>query len=432
MVSRQLFTAMDLFDVKDRLEKAKHAPLAELMRPETLDELVGQEELVAPGAPLRTLLELDAVPSMILWGPPGVGKTTLARLVARTTKSRFVPLSATTSGIADLKKAVEEARERRALHGERTIVFIDEIHRWNKAQQDAFLPHVEDGTVTLIGATTENPSFEVNSALLSRAKVFILRPLGVEALSAIVERALKRVKERGRYPYKLKVSKDAVRYLAMAVDGDARAALNGLEMALRCAKPDDAGVVYLKKEGLSKILQKSHLLYDRQGEEHYNIISALHKSMRGSDADAALYWLGRMLEAGEDPLYVARRVVRFASEDIGLADPQALVQAAAAYQACQALGMPECDVHLAQAVAYCARAPKSNALYAAVGKVRQDIRDLPNEGVPLHLRNAPTKLMKGLGYGKDYKYNPSFKEPVDQDYLPTSLKGRKYLEDEEA
>lgn len=419
---------MDLFDVKDRMEKKKQAPLAELMRPETLDELLGQEALVGPGSPLRTLLELDAVPSMILWGPPGVGKTTLARIVARLTKAAFVQLSATTSGIADLKKAIEEAKERRALHGSRTIVFVDEIHRWNKAQQDAFLPHVEDGTVTLIGATTENPSFEVNGALLSRSRVFVLQALSAEALEAVLKRALALVKERGIYPYKVKVEQGALAYLAAVANGDARAALNGLELGLRSVRPDGKDVVHLKKEALAKTLQKNHLLYDRQGEEHYNVISALHKSMRGSDADAALYWLGRMLEAGEDPLYVARRVVRFASEDIGLADPQALVQCVAAYQACHQLGMPECDVILAQAVAYCARAPKSNALYAAIGEVRRDIREKPNEGVPFHLRNAPTKLMKQVGYGKGYKYNPDFKEPVDQDYLPTSLKGRTYLD----
>ncbi len=426
---------MDLFDLKTEKTKESQAPLAELMRPRTLDDLVGQEDLVGEGSTLRTLLELDAVPSMIFWGPPGVGKTTLARIIAGMTKSRFVQLSATTSGIADLKRAVEEARERRALHGDRTIIFIDEIHRWNKAQQDAFLPHVEDGTVTLIGATTENPSFEVNSALLSRSRVFVLQTLSVEAIEAVLKRALALIKERGVYPYNVKLDKEALKYLATISNGDARAALGALELSLRSAKglsPEAVAkgdVVHLKKEALAKTLQKNHVLYDRQGEEHYNIISALHKSMRGSDADAALYWLGRMLEAGEDPLYVARRVVRFASEDIGLADPQALVQCVAAQQACHQMGMPECNVVLAQAVAYCARAPKSNALYEAYGSVQRDIREMPNEGVPLHLRNAPTKLMKNLGYGKEYKYNPAFAEPVEQEYLPPSLKGRKYLKD---
>ncbi len=420
---------MNLFDLKDQKEKEKQAPLAELMRPRTLDDFVGQDELVGEGSTLRTLLELDAVPSMIFWGPPGVGKTTLARIIAGMTKSRFVQLSATTSGIADLKRAVEEARERRALYGDKTIIFIDEIHRWNKAQQDAFLPHVEDGTVTLIGATTENPSFEVNSALLSRSRVFVLHALSVDAIEAVLKRSIVLVKQRNVYPHKIKLEKDAVHYLASIANGDARAALNGLELGLRSVRPDVKGVVHLKKEALAKTLQKNHLLYDRQGEEHYNIISALHKSMRGSDADAALYWLGRMLEAGEDPLYIARRIVRFASEDIGLADPNALVQTVAAYQACHQIGMPECNVILAQAVVYCARAAKSNALYEAYGQVQRDIRDFPNEGVPLHLRNAPTKLMKNLGYGKDYKYNPAFTEPIEQDYLPKSLKGRKYLED---
>jgi putative ATPase len=427
---------MDLFDLKTEKTKQTHAPLAELMRPGTLDDFVGQDELVGADSPLRALLELDAVPSMILWGPPGVGKTTLARIIAGMTQARFVPLAATTSGIADLKKAVEEARERRALHGHRTIVFIDEIHRWNKAQQDAFLPHVEDGTVTLIGATTENPSFEVNGALLSRSRVFVLKALSVEAIEDVLKRALARIRERGVYPYKIKLGKDALHYLATIANGDARAALNGLELGLRSAKSlshaalAEGDVVHLKKEALAKALQKNHLLYDRQGEEHYNIISALHKSMRGSDADASLYWLGRMLEAGEDPLYVARRVVRFASEDIGLADPQALIQCVAAYQACHQIGMPECNVILAQAVAYCARAPKSNALYEAYQRVQNDIREFPNEGVPLHLRNAPTKLMKNLGYGKGYKYNPAYERPVEQDYLPTSLKGRLYLDDQ--
>jgi putative ATPase len=270
---------------------------------------------------------------------------------------------------------------------------------------------------------------EVNSALLSRSRVFVLKALTVEAIEAVLKRALALVQERGVYPYKIKLDKEASKYLASIANGDARSALNGLELGLRSVRPDAGNVVFLKKEALAKTLQKNHLLYDRQGEEHYNIISALHKSMRGSDADAALYWLGRMLEAGEDPLYVARRIVRFASEDIGLADPNALLQCVASYQACHQLGMPECNVILAQAVAYCARAPKSNALYVGYQKVQADIREFPNEGVPLHLRNATTKLMKNAGYGKGYKYNPDFKEPVEQEYLPASLKGRKYLED---
>jgi putative ATPase len=418
-----------LFEHKLKQDRAQHVPLAELMRPETLDDYVGQDEMVGEGSALRTLLELDAIPSMIFWGPPGVGKTTLARIIARMTKSRFVALSATTSGKEDLLRAVGEAREWLAIHGQRTIIFVDEIHRWNKAQQDAFLPHVEDGTVILIGATTENPSFEINGALLSRAKVFVLKALTVEATRSVLERALKTVKERGKYPAKIKADAKTIEWLATIANGDARAALNALEIALRSVRPDGKGVVHLKRENLEKALQKTHLLYDRGGEEHYNIISALHKSMRGSDANAALYWLGRMLEAGEDPLYVARRVVRFASEDIGLADPNALTQAVAAYQACHQIGMPECNVILAQAVAYCARAPKSNALYVAYQRIQQDIRETSNEGVPLHLRNAPTKLMKGLGYGKGYKYNPDHAEPIEQEYLPNSLKDRVYLDD---
>ena len=419
---------MDLFAYKAGKQLKKEAPLADRMRPERLEEFVGQADVVGVDAPLRRLIENDQVPSMLFWGPPGTGKTTLARVIATLTKSRFVPLSAVSSGVADLRKVVTDAQERLSLYGDRTIVFIDEIHRWNKLQQDSFLPHVEDGTVTLIGATTENPSFEVNGALLSRSRVFILQALTVEAITTVLERALELVRKRETYPYKIKAGKDALGYLATVANGDARAALNGLELGLRSVRPDAKGVVHLKKEALAKTLQKNHLLYDRQGEEHYNIISALHKSMRGSDADAALYWLGRMLEAGEDPLYVARRVVRFASEDIGLADPQALTQCVAAYQACHQIGMPECNVILAQAVAYCARAPKSNALYVGYQKVQSDIREFPNEGVPLHLRNAPTKLMKQVGYGKGYKYNPNFAEPVDQEYLPKSLKGRKYLD----
>ncbi len=419
----------DLFEHKLRKDTAKHAPLAEVMRPETLEDFVGQEELVGEGSALRTLLELDAIPSMIFWGPPGVGKTTLARIIAGMTKSRFVPLSATTSGIADLKEAVRVARERLAMHGERTIVFVDEIHRWNKAQQDSFLPHVEDGTVILIGATTENPSFEINSALLSRSKVFVMKALEPEQLESVLKRAIKAIKTRGKYPYAIKADPKALTYLSRMANGDARAALNALEIAIRSVKPDAKAVVHLKKEGLEKALQKTHLLYDRQGEEHYNIISALHKSMRGSDAGAAIYWLGRMLEAGEDPLYCARRMVRFASEDVGLADPNALVQAMAAYQATHVIGMPECNVILAQCAAYLARAPKSVAVYEAYKEVQRDIRERPNEGVPLHLRNAPTKLMKEVGYGKGYKYNPAFKEPVDQTYLPESLQGKNYLKD---
>lgn len=391
-----------------------------------MDEFVGQEELVGEDSALRTLLELDAIPSMIFWGPPGVGKTTLARIIAGMTKARFVSLSATTSGIADLKKVVSEAKDRKDLHGERTIVFVDEIHRWNKGQQDAFLPHVENGTVTLIGATTENPSFQLNAALISRARVFVLKALEPKDISILLHRALETLKQDGYFAGDVAKSKEALSYLAGMANGDARGALNALEIAVRSAKAD---VLHLEVSAVRKALQKTHLLYDRSGEEHYNIISALHKSMRGSNPDAALYWLGRMLVSGEEPLYIARRLVRFASEDIGLADPEALPQALAAFDAAHKLGMPECDVCLAQAVVYMSKAPKSNALYRAVNAVRADIRERPVEGVPLHLRNASTELMKGLGYGKGYKYDPDHDGPVDQDYLPASLKGRVYFKE---
>jgi len=436
---------MDLFAYKAKQQLKKEAPLADRVRAENFSEFVGQAELAGEGSALRRLIDKDEVPSMILWGPPGTGKTTLARLIAKVTKSRFVPMSATSAGVAELRQVVAEAEETLKFNGTRTIVFIDEIHRWNKAQQDAFLPYVEDGTVILIGATTENPSFEINSALLSRCRVFVLKKLETVDIEALLRRAV-RDRARGYGGLDLEIEEGVLGFIAGVADGDARAALNTLEMAVKsapesasadAARPVDSGsgkVIRLKRDDVARYLKRSHLLYDKGGEEHYNLISALHKSLRGSDADAALYWLGRMLEAGEDPLYVARRLVRFASEDVGLADPQALVQATAAFNAAHQLGMPECDVALAQAAAYLARAPKSNSLYAAYGRVKQDIAQDPNEPVPLHLRNAPTKLMKELGYGRDYIYNPDAAhdsarqaKAKAQAYLPEKLRGRKYL-----
>ncbi len=416
----------DLFDGKLNKDLAKNAPLADRLRPETLDEFEGQEDLIGAGKMLRNLIQNDEIPSMIFWGPPGSGKTTLARIIAKMTKSEFIQMSATASGLADLRKIVSAAQSGRKFNSRRTILFIDEIHRWNKSQQDSLLPYVENGTITLIGATTENPSFEVNSALLSRSRVFVLKSLGQENIKNILKRAISD-KVRGYGALDVQVVEKTLDYLAGVANGDARIALNALEFAIKASRKGSEKMVQLNQETIREALQKTHLLYDRAGEEHFNIISALHKSMRGSDADAALYWLGRMVEAGEDPLYVARRLVRFASEDIGLADPQALVQATTAYTACHYLGMPECNVILAQAVVYLARAPKSNALYTAYGEVQHDLRETENEPVPFHLRNAPTDLMKDLGYGKGYKYNPNYKEPVHQDYFPEKLKGRKYL-----
>lgn len=418
----------DLFNQNFKNSLKQAAPLADRMRPESLEEFEGQEELVGPGKMLRTLIEKDEVPSMIFWGPPGSGKTTLARIIAKMTKSDFVQLSATASGLADLRKIISLAENTRKFNNRRTILFIDEIHRWNKSQQDSLLPYVENGMITLIGATTENPSFEVNSALLSRCRVFVLKQLSTENIKAILKRALVD-KDRGYGELDVQVVEKTLDYLSGLANGDARVALNALEFAIKANRKEGQKMIQLDQETIREALQKTHLLYDRAGEEHYNIISALHKSMRGSDADAALYWLGRMLEAGEDPLYIARRLIRFASEDIGLADPNALVQATAAYTACHYLGMPECNVILAQAVVYLAKAPKSNALYTAYNEVQRDVRETECEPVPLHLRNAPTKLMEDLGYGKGYKYNPNFKEPVEQDYLPEKLKGKKYLQD---
>jgi len=418
----------DLFSHKQEQQKKRHAPLAERMRPLNLEEFEGQEELIGSTSMLRRLVEADRIPSMIFWGPPGTGKTTLARIIAKLTASRFIQLSAVSSGVKDVRAIVKEADEQLKYYNKRTILFIDEIHRFNKSQQDAFLPYVESGTIILIGATTENPSFEVNSALLSRARVFVLNKLEAEHILSVLQRTIKD-KDRGLGYEIIQVSDQTLGLIANMADGDARVALNTLEYAVDSCRPQNKkDVIELSEDAVKEAFQKSHLLYDRAGEEHYNIISALHKSMRGSDPDAALYWLGRMFEAGEDPLYIVRRLIRFASEDIGLADPQALTQAVAAYQAAHFIGPPECNVNLAQAVVYMSLAKKSNALYKAYSKVQETIHNRPADPVPLHLRNAPTKLMKELGYGKDYKYNPNFKKPVDQGYLPESLIKTKFYD----
>ncbi len=416
----------DLFDSALADSLSREAPLPDKMRPQNWAEFVGQVEIVGEGTLLRNLVESDEIPSLIFWGPPGSGKTTLAQLIARLTKSNFIELSGVASGLDDLRTAVSEALSSRKLKNQRTILFIDEIHRWSKSQQDALLPSVEKGIVTLIGATTENPSFEVIAALLSRSRVVVIKQLSVPDIKLILEWALQD-KERGLGNIKINGADVAINHIAVLSNGDARVALNTLELAVKSQLKN--GVAELNENIIKQSLGRTHLLYDKNGEQHYNIISALHKSMRGGDADAALYYLARMLEAGEDPLYVARRLIRFASEDVGLADPQALLQAVAAYQAAHQIGFPECNLALAQAVVYLARAPKSNALYSAYGKIKEDVARTINEPVPLHLRNAPTKLMKDLNYGKDYKYPPDFKEPVDQSYMPESLKGRRYLDE---
>ncbi|MSS70848.1 MAG: replication-associated recombination protein A [Candidatus Latescibacteria bacterium] len=403
---------------------AGSSPLADRMRPLALDEIVGQEDLLAPGKPLRTLIEEDRVPSMILWGPPGSGKTTLARVIARTTGARFVSFSAVMSGVKEIRELIAQARQERR-GGRQTILFVDEIHRFNKAQQDAFLPHVEDGTIVLIGATTENPSFEVNAALLSRSRVFVLKPLTEEGLRTVVRRALEDP-ERG-LGGRVKMGGDALDHLLHVAEGDARRALTHLEMAASAARPGGDGGAEVSLELMQNVVGRKALLYDRAGEEHYNLISALHKSLRGSDPDAALYWLARMIASGEDPLYIARRMVRFASEDIGNADPRALSISLAAVEAYRFLGSPEGDLALAQAAVYLATAPKSNTVYAAYGAAQEDVMKHPNLPVPLHIRNAPTGLMQDLGYGADYRYahdDPNAYTP--QDYLPDNLRGRRY------
>ncbi len=418
----------DLFQHAGEGQLEREAPLAARMRPRSFAEFVGQEHIMGESHVLRKSIEADQLPSIIFWGPPGSGKTTLAYIIASVTKSHFSPISAVASGVADLRRIVEEAKERRGLYQQRTILFIDEIHRFNKAQQDAILPYVENGTVTLIGATTENPSFEVISPLLSRCRVFTLNALIEEQVRLIVQQALED-KERGLGNMKVELDDDALDLLLVMSNGDARVALNALELAATTTPPSDDGKRHVKLGDIEDALQHRALLYDKAGEEHYNIISALHKSLRDSDPDAALYWMGRMLEAGEDPLYIVRRLVRFASEDVGMADPQALVVAISAQQAVHFIGMPEGNLALAQAVVYLATAPKSNALDKAYGKVRQDVERTRTEPVPLHLRNPVTGLMRQVGYGKGYKYAHDFPGHfVEQQHLPDSLKGKKYYE----
>ncbi len=454
------------------------APLADRMRPETLDDFLGQDEIVGKGKLLKQAIEGDNLPSMIFWGPPGSGKTTLAHIIAKQTKSDFIRFSAVTSGVADLRNVIKKAENnnppnpllsrcggdyqggindekspdpaaREGLgqppfakggNSKRTILFIDEIHRWNKAQQDALLPHIENGIIILIGATTENPSFEVRSALLSRCRVFVLKQLDKTQIIDIIYRALKDEK-KGLGKLKIKIDKKAIGVLAGMSNGDARVALNVLEYAAKIPQKNKSPQPPFAKGGSNKkgwndditvevikdAFQKPHLLYDKDGDEHYNIISALHKSMRGSDESAALYWLARMLEAGEDPLYVARRLVRFASEDVGLANSRALEQAVSSFRACQFIGMPECNVVLAQAVVYLSKCKKSNDLYTAYGKAAGDVREYGNLPVPAHIRNAPTKLMKDLGYGKGYKYGPDHNYKEKQDYMPDKLRDRRYF-----
>ncbi len=417
---------MTLFEHHSRARLEKEAPLAARMRPRSFEEYVGQEHIIGPGRVLRRSIESDQLPSMVLWGPPGTGKTTLAFLIARVTRSHFAPVSAVASGVAELRRIAAEAEERLGMHGQRTILFVDEIHRFNKAQQDVILPYVENGTLILIGATTENPSFEVVSPLLSRCRVFTLKPLTDEQVQEIVRRAMED-RERGLGDLKPRLDSEAMRALVALANGDARVALNALELATSATAPDESGERHITPATIEEAMQKRAILYDRAGDQHYDTISAFIKCVRGSDPDAAIYWLARMIEAGEDPLFIARRLVILAAEDIGLADPQALAVAVAAQQAVHFVGMPEGRIPLAEATVYLATAPKSNSAYMAIEGALSDVQKTRNDPVPLHLRNPVTGLMKAQGYGKGYKYAHDYEghfAPMQN--LPERLKGRRY------
>jgi putative ATPase len=422
---------MDIFDYHAKKAADPTRPLAERMRPRNLDEFCGQKHVVGEGTLIRNAIEQDNIFSMILWGPPGCGKTTLARIIAGETRSHFVHFSAVLSGVKEIRGVITEAQDQQKLYRKRTILFVDEIHRFNKAQQDAFLHHVESGLITLIGATTENPSFEVISPLLSRCRVITLKMLTADDIEAIINNALKDP-ERGLGKLNLVLEPDVLSYMIRIADGDGRAALNSLEIAGSLAEikshvSDKTEPRCINLKEMEQAVQKKALVYDKSGEEHYNIISAFHKSLRGSDPDAALYWLERMLAAGEDPFYIARRMVRFASEDVGNADPQSLIVAMSAMEAFKFLGHPEGELALAQATVYLATAPKSNSIYSAYGKVQQVVKDYSSLPVPMHIRNAPTHLMKDLGYGKDYKYAHNYEDAfVAQEYLPEKLIGRSF------